>query len=471
MVIKWAGDLLRGVMDETADDVMSKIMQDRYTDNLLTGLSVAKKCGFQNLMEVEMRAAQGTTLERPLGSSLKMSAWEALLFNPVHLHRFPVENMEQVNMGVTIGPQAKRPLKLDIPIFIAGMSYGSALSAAAKIALARAASALGTATNTGEAGLLPEEREEAAKLIGQYNRGGYLNVPEKYKKLDAIEIQLGQGAQGNAPQRTQVKFIDDKMRTVFGLKEGQDSVLNSRIPGINSSEDFINTVRRLRKEVDVPVGVKMAATHHLEKELDVAAEAGVDFISVDGAEGGTHGSTPTLQDDLGLSSIYAIARARRHLKRLGLTDKVSLLAGGGLITPGQFLKALALGADAVYIGTVAMLALVAQQITKVTPGETPMQLVLQTGRYKKEFDIDLGTQNLVNFLILAVEEMTSVMVTLGHTDLSKLNTSDLCCMDPFLAQALGVQYGGIAPTEQEDYYRGLFAGYWVEETPEEYMLQ
>jgi glutamate synthase domain-containing protein 2 len=113
--------------------------------------------------------------------------------------------------------------------------------------------------------------------------------------------------------------------------------------------------------------MKLAATHHLEKELDVAADAGVDFVSVDGAEGGTHGSTPTLQDDVGLPSIYAIARARRHLKRLGLTGKVSLLAGGGLITPGQFLKALALGADAVYIGTVAMLALVAQQITKVTP--------------------------------------------------------------------------------------------------------
>lgn len=464
MVIKWAGDLFRGVMDETADDIMSKIMQDRYTDNLLTGLSVAKKCGFQNLMEVEMRAVQGTTLERPLGSSLKMSPWEALLLNPVHLHRFPVESTEQVTIGVTVGPQAERPLELDIPILIAGMSYGGALSAAAKIALARAASALGTATNTGEAGLLPEERKEASKLIGQYNRGGYLNQPEKYKRVDAIEIQLGQGAQANAPQRTQVKFVDDKMRAVFELKEGQDSVLNSRIPGINTAQDFIDTVRRLKTEVDVPVGMKLAATHHLEKELDVAADAGVDFVSVDGAEGGTHGSTPTLQDDVGLPSIYAIARARRHLKRLGLTGKVSLLAGGGLITPGQFLKALALGADAVYIGTVAMLALVAQQITKVTPGETPMQLVLQTGRNKKEFDLDLGTQNLVNFLVLAVEEMTTVMVTLGHTALDQLSTTDLVCLDPFLAQALGIQYGGIAPVEQEAYYGALFGGYWAEES-------
>jgi glutamate synthase domain-containing protein 2 len=366
-------------------------------------------------------------------------------------------------MGVTIGPQAKRPLKLDITIFIAGMSYGSALSVTAKVALARAASALGTATNTGEAGLLPEERSEAMKLIGQYNRGGYLNQPDKYKQLNAIEIQLGQGAQANAPQRTQVKFIDDKMRTVFNLKKGQDAVLNARIPGINTAEDFINTVRRLKQEVDVPVGMKLAATHHLEKELDVAAEAGVDFISVDGAEGGTHGSTPTLQDDVGLPTIYGIARARRHLKRLGLIGKVSLLAGGGLITPGQFLKALALGADAVYIGTVAILALVAQQITKVTPGEAPMQMVLHTGRYKDKFDIDLGTQNLVNFLVLSVEEMTSVMLVLGHTALDHLTTADMACTDPFLAQALGVQYAGIAPMEQGNYYEGLFAGYWVEE--------
>ena len=291
MVIKWAGDLFRGVMDETADDIMSKIMQDRYTDNLLTGLSVAKKCGFQNLMEVEMRAVQGTTLERPLGSSLKMSPWEALLLNPVHLHRFPVESTEQVTIGVTVGPQAERPLELDIPILIAGMSYGGALSAAAKIALARAASALGTATNTGEAGLLPEERKEASKLIGQYNRGGYLNQPEKYKRVDAIEIQLGQGAQANAPQRTQVKFVDDKMRAVFELKEGQRFRTQFAYSGINTAQDFIDTVRRLKAKW-MSVGMKLAATHHLEKELDVAADAGVDFVSVDGAEGGTHGSTP-----------------------------------------------------------------------------------------------------------------------------------------------------------------------------------
>src|SRR5690606_12835665 len=123
--------------------------------------------------------------------------WEQLLLNPVHLVRMPTDDSVKVDMSVTIGRRAKKPLKIQIPIMIAAMSYGGALSKRAKIALAKAASAVGTATNTGEAGLLEEEREAANLLIGQYNRGGWMNTPDKYTRLDAIEIQLGQGAQGS----------------------------------------------------------------------------------------------------------------------------------------------------------------------------------------------------------------------------------------------------------------------------------
>ncbi len=457
----WLTNIMRGFLDESADELLVKLLKDRYTDNLLGMVSVVKRTGFFPAMELWMRAVQGVGLERPLGTNVRLSPWELLLLNPVHLYRLPVDDQTPIDTAVTIGPQAAKPLPLDIPVYLTGMSYGSALSKEAKVALAKAASIMGTATNTGEAGLLPEEREAAVKLIGQFNRGGYLNTPDKYQQLDAVEIQLGQGAQGASPQKTQAKFIDRKMREVFGLGEGQPAVLHSRLPGVNSPAEFREVVRRLKRDTPVPVGVKLAASHFLEAELEIALDADVDFVTVDGAEGATHGASPTLEDDLGLPTIYAIARARRFLDRQGATGQVSLLAGGGLFTPGQFLKALALGADAVYIGTAAIMALVAQQVNRVTPSEPPAQLVLATGRLKDRFDVDLGTAGVVNFLSVAVEEMKAAMYALGKPAIRQLSPEDLVCLDPWLARALHLAYGGVSPAEQEAFYRTMPVGDWV----------
>lgn len=449
----WLTHLMRGVVDETADELLLKMLKDKYTDNLLAVLSVLTRVGFFPGLELWMRAVQGTGLERPLGTNLHLSPWEDVLLNPVHLYRLPVEDKVPIDTAVTVGPRAARPLHLKIPVYITGMSYGSALSADAKVALAKAASIMGTATNTGEAGLLPEEREAADKLIGQYNRGGYLNTPDKYKQLDAIEIQLGQGAQGASPQQTQAKFVDEKMQEVFGLRVNEPSVLHSRLPGVNRPEDFAGVAHQLKEETGVPVGVKLAATHYLEQELGIILDAGVDFVTVDGAEGGTHGSSPTLLDDLGLPTIYAVARARRFLDRHPRGGDVSLLAGGGLFTPGHFLKALALGADAVYIGTAAVLALVAQQVNQVTPTEPPTQLILNAGALKDRFDVDLGTASLVNFLSVAMEEVKAVMYAVGKPAVSQLGPDDLVCLDPWLARALQLPYAGVSAAEQEAFYQ------------------
>lgn len=349
--------LLRGAAGEVADDAVRTMVRDQYTENLFEMIPAAKKVNPINLAEIAMRAAQGTPVPRPLGSHLRLSPWEKLLFNPVHLFRFPTPEDVGITTSVRIGPRAKKPLNVSIPLLIAGMSYGGAISKNAKIVLARAATMAGTATNTGEAGLMEEEREAAGLLIGQYNRGGWLNDPAQYTRLDAIEIQLGQGAQGSTPQRTTAKNIGEEYREVFGLAEGQDAVIHSRLPDINTREDFIRLVGRLKAETGVPVGLKIAATHHLEKEMQVALDAGCDFITVDGAEGGTHGGAPTLEDDVGLPTLFAVSRAAQFLLKKGAGRDVSLIATGGLVTPGQMLKAMALGANAVYIGTAAVMAL------------------------------------------------------------------------------------------------------------------
>ncbi|MDN4592356.1 FMN-binding glutamate synthase family protein [Polycladomyces subterraneus] len=451
-MIRFIENLIRSAINDTVDKAITRAIRDQYTENLFEMMPTTQKVGLTNLMEIAMRANQGTPISRPLGSPIHMSPWEKILFNPCHLFRFPTPENVGIHTPVTIGHRAKKPLTISIPIMIAAMSFGGALSKSAKIALARAATAVGTATNSGEAGLLEEERDAAQLFIGQYNRGGWMNEPDKYRRLDAIEIQLGQGAQGSAPQRTTAKNIGVDYREVFGLKKGEDAWIHSRLPGVQSKEDFIRLVRRLRDETGVPVGLKIAATHHLEKELAIAVEAEVDFVTLDGAEGGTHGGSPTLQDDVGLPTLFAISRAMEFFAKKGVIRDINLIATGGLVTPGQMLKAIALGADAVYIGTAALMAMVSEQMVKAVPFEPPTSLIVYTGKMTDRLDIDQAVMNLVRYLNACVHEMEQVAMTLGKTALTDITKSDLCTLDPFLAKATGIPLGTVSPEHQDRFF-------------------
>lgn len=446
---------IRSAVNETMDKAITRLVRDPYVENLFEMVPSARKVGVVNLLEIAMRAKTGKPVERPLGSPLPLSPWEQLLFNPVHLDRFPVKEDAPINKRVVIGHKAKKPLTVEMPIMMAAMSYGGALSKRAKIALAKAATRTGTATNSGEAGLLEEEREAAEKFIGQYNRGGWMNTPEKYSRLDAIEIQLGQGAQGSAPQRTAAKNIGKEYRETYGLREGEDALIRSRLPGVSSTDDFVRLVGRLRKETGVPVGLKIAASHHLERELAIALAAEVDFVTVDGAEGGTHGGAPTLQDDLGLPTLYAVSRAARYLADNGAAGDVTLIATGGLVTPGRMMKAMALGADAVYIGTTAIMAMVSDLIVETMPFEPPTSMVVYSGKATDQLDVDKAADNLTRYLQASVREMELMAISIGKDDLTALDRSDLCALDPFLAKAVGVDYAAVPPDAQSAFYRDL----------------
>lgn len=292
-------------------------------------------------------------------------------------------------------------------------------------------------------------------MIGQYNRGGWLNTPDKYKRLDAIEIQLGQGAQGSTNQRTTARNIGEDYREVFELAKEQDAVIHSRLEGVNTKEDFISLVRELKTETGVPVGLKIAATHYLEKEIQIALEAECDFITVDGAEGGTHGGAPILEDDVGLPTMFAVSRAAKYLAKKGASRDVSLIAAGGLVTPGYMLKAMALGADAVYIGTAAIMAMLSDQSTRALPFEPPTDLVVYTGKKTAQLDIDKAVQNAFYFLNACVHEMEMVAVTTGKVALADIDRNDLVALDPFLAKALDIDLGYISPENQEAFFNGI----------------
>lgn len=439
-LLKWLGDVI-------VDTLTTRMLDDKYEHNLFELFSTTDKITPVIMMETALRAKHGQAAERPFGSIRIASPWEKLFLNPTHLYRMPLETKQQVDLKVTIGPRTSKPLVVDIPILISGMSFGSALSKEVKVALAKAATLVGTATNSGEAGLLKEEREAAEKFIGQFNRGGWMNKPELLRQLDAVEIQLGQGAQAASPQRTRTEVIGEDFREIFGLGPGEDAVIHSRLPNVNSPEEFIQTVHQIRDWTDgVPVGLKIAATHYIEKELEIALEADIDYIVVDGAEAGSHAAAATLADDLGLPTLPALVRTVDYLKRVGRRDDVTVIASGGLRTPGEFLKAIALGADCVYIGTTAILALVGEQIIETTPWEPPTELVLYTGSRKSAFDIERGVKSLVNFFNACRQEMEAALIAMGRERISDLDRSDLCCVDRELAEAIGVDYAYAPPT-------------------------
>jgi len=435
--------LLTKMADPLMDDAMEKMLTTKYAENPFVLLTAMEKLTPAAVIEAGMRAETGKELERPLGSPLNLDPWERVLLNPKQLFQLPAEDLNSIDTQTVIGPRAGRPLNLKIPVLITGMSYGASVSLPFKIALAKGASLVGTATNTGESAVTAEERQAAKYLIGQYNRGGWLNSREQLEQVDAIEVQFGQAAWGGGVTETiKSDTIGPELRELWKLEKGYDAVISSRMPGTSSPADIINLINGLKAEYDVPVGVKIAGSDYIEYELEVISKTDADFITIDGFGGGTAGSPPTLEDNLGLPLLYCLPRAIRWLEDHNLRDRFTVIASGRMKTPGHFLKALALGADAVYIGSIAIMAALHTQVIKVSPQTTPPQLVLYDGTHKDELDVERAAKSLANFLNSCVAEMRLAVQAVGKNSIKELNRDDLVSVDRDLAEALGIRYAG-----------------------------
>lgn len=435
--------MLTKMMDPVMDDVMLKALTAKYAENPFVMMTIAEKLTPGAIVEACMRAETGKALERPLGSPVNLDPWERVLFSPKQLFELPATDPNQIDTQAVIGPHASKPLQLEIPVMIAGMSYGASISLPFKTALARGASLAGTATNTGESAITEEERQSAKHLIGQYHRGGWLNTPEQLRQLDAIEVQFGQSAWGGGVTETiKAQKIGRELKDLWGLKEGEDAVIQARMPGTNSAQDIINLIDSLKSEYDVPVGVKIAGSDYIEYELGVVAQTQADFIVIDGFGGGTAGAPPTLEDNVGLPLLYCLPRAVNWLQEHNLRERFTVIASGRLKTPGHFLKALALGADAVYIGSIALIAALQSQMSKALPQSPAPQLVIYDGALKDELDVEQAAHCLANFLKSSLEEMRLVAQTLGKNSLKGLGKDDLVSVDRELAGSLGIRYAG-----------------------------
>lgn len=401
--------------------MLRSIMTEPYLANLAELFSATKRTGVQNIIETNLRSERASILKRPLGSPRHFTDFSGLMFTSAHLETIALPQDSSVKIDITIGPKAKKPLLVSTPLLVSAMAYQKGVTAQFKYALAQGSSKAGSLTNTGEGPFLPKERALADRLIIQYPRTPHSRSIEILQQADALEIQIGQGASAGSSQSTFWRRI------------------TTDLPQFKTTKDLPKIVKFL-KEVGggVPVGTKFSFTHNLEAEIDLCLEAGVDYLALEGFNAGTIESPPILEDDFGLPTIIGLSRAVAHLKKRKMEKQVSLLVSGGFITPGQCLKALALGADGIYLGTAALFATSHTQTLKAIPWEPPTQLAAQGGTLSHKFDWQLGARHLSNFLQASAEELKEGIRTMGKADLALVGPDDLIAIDETTSRITGI---------------------------------
>ncbi|GIN20703.1 MAG TPA: FMN-binding glutamate synthase family protein [Bacillus bacterium] len=417
------------------------IFTDSYQENIIEMIPGFKHMGIQNVLENNLRTESGDVLNRPLGSSKTWPHLDSITFIPAQTSPFAISGDEEVDVSVKIGPKAKKPMKIDIPLMISGMAYGVGVSREVRLSFAQAANKTGTAINSGEGGIMKEELEAAGKYILQFSKTEWGKEEEFIKRADMIEIKLGQGAKLGIGTKISPKNLTGRAREVMGLKAEEDAVIHEHFFENQTLEDLKELVDELRDmSGGVPIGAKMGAGGKIEEDIDHLLEMGVDYIAVDGGQAATHAGAPILADDFGIPTLHAVVRASNHLKRRKMKDQVSLIVSGGLLIPGHFLKALALGADAVYLGSAILFSVAHGQVTKSLPFEPPTQVVWNEGKYSHQFKVKDGAESAEKFLKASTEEMKMALRAMGKRSLSELSRRDLTSYDELTARMIGIPF-------------------------------
>ncbi|MEM6850829.1 MAG: glutamate synthase-related protein [Pseudomonadota bacterium] len=370
----------------------------------------------------------------------ELPGWDDLQFLTAQLHKFPLLDDEPVGSDVVIGPNAQRPLRLKIPIFVSDMSYG-ALSEEAKIALARGAERAGTGICSGEGGMLPEEQAENSRYFYELASGRFGFSWDKVAKAQAFHFKGGQGAKTGTGGHLPGEKVVGKIAEVRGLPEGQPAISPARFPDWTSLGDIKAFADEARDRTGgVPIGYKLSA-QHVERDIDAALEAGVDYIILDGRGGGTGAAPLIFRDHISVPTIPALARARAHLDRCGRPD-VSLIATGGLRTAPDFAKALALGADAVAIANSAMQAVGCIAMRACNTNNCPVGVATMKEDLRARLDVEISAQRLTRFLTATTDLMKVLARACGHDHLSKFTRDDLTSWKPEMARLAGVAFAG-----------------------------
>ena len=375
---------------------------------------------------IHQMAITGESITSAMYTDLPMPNWDDILILGNQLNPQPLEADIEVNTQTVIGKTADKPLIIETPIYITHMSFG-ALSKETKIALAKGSAKVKTAQGSGEGGILPEEIENSYKYIFEYVPNKYCATPENLRNADAIEIKIGQSTKPGLGGQLQGEKVTKEISEVRGMPLGEDIHSPATIPEVNSKEDLRELVDDLRtKSKGRPIGLKFAAGR-IEDDMKHVLYAEPDFITVDGRGGSTGASPKIIRDSTSVPTIYALSRARRYLDEH--ESDITLTITGGLRVSSDFAKALAMGADAIAIGTATMIAAACQQYRICDTGDCPMGVATQDENLRKRLNISKASKRVENFLKVSTEELKIFSRITGHKNVHDLNINDLCTLN------------------------------------------
>lgn len=354
-------------------------------------------------------------------------SWDDLVFVPAQLNKRPVDYyQEEISSKTIIGKKSKKPIELNTPIIFGAMSFG-AISKEAKIALAKASTLAGTMENTGEGGVLPEEREFSKFLIIQYSTGRFGITEEILKKADAVEIKIGQGAKPGQGGLLPKEKITEEIAKIRKIERGKDVHSPAYHLDIKNIDDLIKKVEWLREITSgVPIIIKLAAGD-IENDIKLAVKANPDIIAIDGMEGGSGAAPEVMLDEVGIPTIAALVKAREVLDRIG--TKQELWIGGGLNKGGDFAKALALGAEAIFCAIPLLITMGCIQCGLCYQGKCPKGIAAQDPELRKNLNVEEASKNVANYIKNCTEEIKMITGACGKNNIHNLSKDDLRTLD------------------------------------------
>jgi glutamate synthase domain-containing protein 2 len=398
------------------------------------------------IAEIQRAAREGIYDIRGFGAKRRLPHFDDLLLLGASISRYPLEGYrERCGTDVVLGTRfAAKPLHLKIPVTIAGMSFG-AISAPAKEALGRGASEVGTSTTTGDGGMTPEERAHSQTLVYQVLPSRYGLNPDDLRKADAIEIVVGQGSKPGGGGMLLGHKISDRVAEMRALPKGIDQRSASRHPDWTGPDDLEIKIGELREitEWEKPIYVKVGASRTYY-DVQLAVKAGADVVVVDGMQGGTGATQDVFIEHAGIPTLPAVRLAVDALQELGMHRTVQLIVSGGIRTGADVAKALALGADAVSIGTAALIAMgdnspeYEAEYRKLgssagfyddwQAGSDPVGITTQDDALAGSFDPVLGGRLIANYLRVLTLETQTLARACGKSHVHNLEPEDLVAL-------------------------------------------
>lgn len=398
----------------------------------------------RTIADIRYTSKAGKYVLRGFGTERKLPNFDDIIILPAQASIAPVDKYrESCNTQVVLGTRyAEEPLTLQTPVLIAGMSFG-ALSKESKLAMAKGTSLVGSCANTGEGGMLPEEREMAENLVVQYSSGRFGVSSDYLNVSDAIEVKIGQGAKPGMGGHLLAEKVSPEVAEIRGIPLGTDALSPARFLDATREGDLAKHIELLREVTDwrVPIIVKLGPGR-VDEDVKIAAEAGADIISVDGMEGGTGAAPEVVIEHTGVPTLASLVQAVNGLKEIGLKDEVDLIITGGIRSGADVAKAMAMGADAAYIGTGAMIAMGCRACRMCYTGKCPVGVATQDPLLRERMDIDLSAMRVANYIKSMTEETKMLAQLTGHDDIRKFSTDDLRALDVNSAAITGLRLIG-----------------------------